>query len=111
MQRIALPGDGFDERRFTTSVGAENGDVLADADPKHEVVEGDFLAAHDGNALEVEEGRSEGQEGQNNRRREGHEAIRLSFRPSLILPPGNRPGPSRVPYLDSRRLVELYSPL
>jgi hypothetical protein len=54
-ERIALAGDGLDERGFAAAVGAEDGNVFAGADGEADVAEGGVLAAHDGDVVKVDE--------------------------------------------------------
>lgn len=53
--RVALAGDGFDERRFAAAIGAEDGDVLAAGDAQGDVVEDDIVAAGDVDVAHEEE--------------------------------------------------------
>jgi len=43
--RIALAGDGLDERGLAAAVGTENGDVLSGCDGEIDIVEDDRVAA------------------------------------------------------------------
>ena len=52
---INLAGDGKDERRFSTAVGTEDGDMLSGADGEVHVVEDDSIAACNVDLLQFEE--------------------------------------------------------